>query len=152
MREAAFLKVSFLSIFFSSSLTVHQALGVVLPRCNPDLITNPLISTPQPQTTSTKHCPELKTFALTLPSSSPLYKTLTRIILCVNSIHFKVCQESIQLLLNERILSHYLYDSDVCRHLLDALVNALRQNRNHWNTSVRLASQTCLDQIFELME
>lgn len=89
---------------------------------------------------------------LSLPHSTPLYKTLSRVILCINSIHFKVCQESMNLLLNEKITSLYLYDSEECAHLLDTLVNALRQNRNHWNISVKQTSERCLDQIFELME
>lgn len=117
----------------------------MLPHCNPKFISNPVIS-------SSTSLTGLSTKSLTLPQSSSLYKTLTRVLLCLNSIHFKVCQESIQLLFNEKILSHYLYDTEVCRHLLDLLVNALRQNRNHWNTSVRQASETCMDQIFELME
>lgn len=119
-------------------------MGVILPHCRPYFIVNPFITNNSTSLT--------KSLSLSLPPSSALYKTLSRVILCINSIHFKVCQESMNLILNEKILSHYLYDSEECRHLLDSLVNALRQNRHHWNISVKQTSERCLDQIFELME
>ena len=132
-------------------------------------------------------CPSIPCLLTSLRKISvpPRFKCLFKIVKCINSVHFKVCLQSIAIVMSRKVLRLIVGNSDAfdpeefggsdgefdvdgssacqteeeetsdnCEHrarLLNALVEALRMNRNHWNITVREASEKGLDRLLEVM-